>query len=214
MSTAAPALKSLRAKEAWNFISLWTKKIHTYIGLLNFTILIVFGIAGLTATLERGEASLGNAETFTRPFTPPANADDFQAAAAAYRFLNFPMSDPLPRQVVRRDAAGNVTFDAYAMNGRRVVTMLEKEGLLKVERQRRDFPTFLNEMHTVTVQNNSKQLVIRMWSWYTEFAIWSLLFMSATGVYLWLASRPGHRWAQVSLVLGAGIFSVLFIFSR
>jgi hypothetical protein len=113
-----------------------------------------------------------------------------------------------------RDAAGHVTFDAYAMNGRRTVTLLEKEGLLQVERQRRDLRSFLNEMHTVTVQNQSQQLVIRMWSWYTEFAIWSLLLMSVSGVYLWLASRPGHRWAQASFGLGTGIFLALYFWSR
>jgi hypothetical protein len=57
-------------------------------------------------------------------------------------------------------------------------------------------------------------LLIRMWAWYTEFAIWSLLFMPVTGVYLWLASRPRHRWAQFSFAAGSGLFLLLYAITR
>jgi hypothetical protein len=196
-------------------LSVWTKKIHTYLGLLNFTILVVFGIAGLTATMQGPEGRRSaKVKTITREFAPPPNSDDFQAATAAYQLLNFRMAQPLSRQMIHRDATNNVTFDVYSVNGIRTITLLEQQRLLRVEQQHNNIWAYLNDMHTVTVQTRMQQTAIRMWSWYTEFSIWSLLFMSISGIYLWLASRPGHRWAQASLAAGAAAFLALYILSR
>ncbi|MCG6924557.1 MAG: hypothetical protein LJF30_04495 [Acidobacteria bacterium] len=48
----------------------------------------------------------------------------------------------------------------------------------------------------------SSDLRVRAWAWYLELSIWSLLLMALSGVYLWLSTRPRHRWARVSLVVG------------
>ena len=38
--------------------------------------------------------------------------------------------------------------------------------------------------------------------------------MALTGVYLWLATRSGYRWAQISFGAGTAIFVVFYIAVR
>ena len=190
----------------------WIKKIHMYAGLLNFSILMVFGVAGIRATVRTERLGATNIET--RPFDLPPNLDDLQAAQAAYDFLK-PELAPAPRSgTVHRDAENNVTLNLGDINGPRTVTLLESQNELRIERQRNRLSAFIDNMHATTMNETSPDVRIRMWSWYTEFSIWSLIFMALSGVYLWLASRPGHRWAQVCLAAGTLGFVLLYILVR
>src|SRR6476660_1139288 len=58
----------------------WIKKIHMYTGLLNFTILCVFGLAGLVATAEAPDIfQAGTVPVVTTlPFRAPGSASDQQ----------------------------------------------------------------------------------------------------------------------------------------
>jgi len=55
------------------------KKLHMYIGLLNFSNLIVFGIAGLAATFQ-GEGGMAAGATRYESFTRPPGTTDRQIA--------------------------------------------------------------------------------------------------------------------------------------
>src|ERR1051326_5929233 len=162
---------------AW--MSRWVKKLHMYTGLLNLSILLVFGIAGLTATFDSGpHRSALAVSTRMVDFQPPANSGDFEAATAAFAFLKLPLTGPPPKYTVHRDAAGDVTFDLYDVNGPTTVTLLEKEGRVRIEARRNNLGHFVDNLHATTVNSNAVDRVIRLWSWYTEFSIWSLIFMA------------------------------------
>ena len=190
----------------------WIKKIHMYTGLLAFTALLVFGIAGITATIAPERPRAGPAET--REFHVPVNLTDFEAATAAYHFLQLPMSQPPVRNAVRRDAANSVTFTVYSSNGQRIVMLLEKEGLVRIEYRRNHLWHFFENVHTMTPREATTDLRERLWSGYNEFAIWALIFMSVSGIWLWLAARPGYRWAQLSFAAGSGGFLLLYALTR
>jgi len=68
-------------------------------------------------------------------------------------------------------------------------------------------------MHTVT-DLHQRDWRTGAWAWYNHFASWSLLAMAVSGLYLWLASRPGYRIAHYSLASGAAIFILLYIATR
>ena len=55
---------------------------------------------------------------------------------------------------------------------------------------------------------------VRLWAFYNEVAIWALITMALSGLYLWLASRPKYRWAWVSFLTGSGAFAVLYVLTR
>jgi hypothetical protein len=190
----------------------WIKRIHMYTGLINFTILLVFGIAGLTATLQPPRRQTGDIET--RAFQVPPNVTDFEAATAAYQFLNVPLSQAPGRGAVRRDAENHVAFTMYSANGPRIVTLLEKEHQARIDSRKNSIWHFFENAHATTPRGAGPDLRERLWSWYTELSIWSLILMAVSGVYLWLASRPGHRWGQISFAAGSGAFLLLYALSR
>ena len=70
------------------------KKTHTYLGLLNFTVLLIFGIAGLMITFSRSpeERKRPQPEAQFREFKVPPNIDDETLArvreAAAHEVLH------------------------------------------------------------------------------------------------------------------------------
>jgi hypothetical protein len=183
-----------------------------YTGLLNFTMLLVFGIAGLTATIQPARRQTGDLDT--REFQIPPNLTDFEAAVAAFQFLNAPLSQAPGRGAVRRDGENHVSFTMYSANGPRIVTLLEKEHQVRIDSRKNSIWHFFENVHATTPREATHDMRERLWSWYTELSIWSLILMAASGVYLWLASRPAHRWGQISFVAGSGAFIVLYALTR
>ena len=53
-----------------------------------------------------------------------------------------------------------------------------------------------------------------MWGFYNELSTWAFLFMTISGVYMWLATRPKIRWAQLSFVGMAVVMAALWIVIR
>ena len=188
------------------------KKLHIYSGLVNFIILMVFGVAGLQATFRIQRQH--NDVVETRPFDAPDNATDREVAAAAVRALDLPA--PMPGQNdLRRDANQNLTFTSYTVNGPRLITILEPERQRRVTIRRNVLVHFFDDLHATTLSNSAGgDLRIRMWAWYVEFSIWSLIFMSVTGIWLWLASRPRLGWARTTVAIGFGGFLLLYVVMR
>src|SRR4051794_23593029 len=123
-----------------------------YIGLLNLSILLVFGVAGLTATLEPAPENRQRAAPSVeyRDFAVPAALDDKAAADRVWEFLHLPLSAPLPKYAIRRDEANDLVLDFYTPNGVRRAIVLEKENRIRVETRRVGLASFLNDLHTVT----------------------------------------------------------------
>lgn len=191
------------------------RRIHTYLGLLNFSTLLVFGIAGLTATFHAGpERSRTPLAMRYMDFAPPPNASDAQVAASIYETVRIPLSAPIPNFAIKRNRDHQLALDFYTLNGIHHVTLLESERRLRIEAERTNLWFFLDNAHATTQGGNPPDWRVRWWGYYNEVAIWCLLAMGVSGVYLWLASRPGFRWAQISLAAGGAAFLVLFFLSR
>jgi len=192
------------------------KKLHMYLGLLNFTNLLVFGIAGLTATFQAAPESRQRPEPALRyeAFTAPATIADKEVADLVYQRLNFPLSAPPQPWSFRRNRENNLAVDFYTANGIYRVIVLERENRLRIETTRNSLWQYLNNLHATTIRERSGDVRIRLWSYYIEFAIWSLGAMVLSGIYLWLSSRPGHRVALACLVLGSGAYVLLYALTR
>lgn len=191
--------------------NLITKEIHIYLGLLNLSIVVVFGIAGLKATLNRpGQHGPPPQEVRFENYTVPASViDDKQLAEQIRRHIDMPavIFD------TRRDSQNNLVVAYYTHSGPRRVTVLEKENRLRIATQREDIWHFFDNLHG-TANRHPADLRVKLWSYYNEFSVWSLIAMAMTGAYLWLASRPGLLWARISFAIGSGCFIVLYFLSR
>ena len=49
---------------------------------------------------------------------------------------------------------------------------------------------------------------------FNEFSNWAFLFMTLSGVYLWVGSRPGLRWAQILFGGAVALTAVLWMAIR
>lgn len=192
------------------------KKLHTYTGLLSFSALIVFGVAGLTASFEPAPENRHQDTGAIRyePFTPAVGLSDREVADSIYARLSPPLSGPVPSWALKRDSDNNLRLDFWSVNEVQRVTVLEKENRLRVETTRWSPWVYLNNLHTTTIRPEHIDVRLKLWTYYNEFAIWSLIGMALSGTYLGLSSRPGYRLARYALGGGGALFAALYLLTR
>lgn len=182
-----------------------------YLGLLNLSILLVFGIAGLKATIrfQGGGMPARTGQQYASFRMPAGITGDREAAEAVRAHLHIPAVE----FNVGRDSNNNLRCSFYTPNGPYYVTALEKENRLEIAVHRSGMLSFFDNIHAMS-SRSARDWRVRLWAAYNEFSIWSLTAMSLSGVYLWLASRPRFRWAQIFFVTGSASFLTLYYFSR
>ncbi len=192
------------------------KKVHLYAGLVAFAALVVYGIAGLTATVASrrdGEPPPAGAVRF-EAYTAPTGASDKDIADDVHRRLQPPLAGQVPKSALHRDQHNDLTLTFSSVNGPTRVTVLEKEGRLRVENARNGLWKFFNNLHSTNRAGNTPGLRLKLWAAYNEIALWSLSLMMLSGVYLGLASRPRFPWGKYALALGSTAFVVLYVVTR
>jgi uncharacterized iron-regulated membrane protein len=193
------------------------QKIHMYLGLLCWSILFVYGIAGLTATVFRSGPPgphLQSSTLRTESFVPPPNQTDRQVADAVWRKLQIPLTGPPPAYAIHRDRQNNLAVNFYTANGPTFVTVLEQQNQLRIETRRNTLWAYFNNLHSTTLRGHPYDWRVRLWTYYNEFAVWALLAMGLTGVFLWLSSRPRHLLAQAAVAVAWVSFLVLYVVTR
>lgn len=187
------------------------RKLHAYAGLLSFTVLLVYGVAGLTVTFHAGPGEHPRelpAKFMT--FEPPAGASDEQIASLAYEKLKPTLFGPLSRPWPGKDSAARLRLGFWSVNGTHEVTYFAAERRLRIEARRTSFWNYLNALHTATGVEDAPTLPLRLWAILNQFVMFAMLFLAATGIYLWLASRPKFRPARILLVAGAA--ATIFVY--
>jgi hypothetical protein len=190
-------------------VNAWIKKIHMYAGLLNFTILCVFGLAGLVATAEAPDIFSGNKPpgVSTMPFSAPGSASDAQVAELIRRRLQPPHAGA---PFTHRDERRRLVADFYSVNGLVRATLLESQGQLQVETFRNSIWRFFDNAHATTIQETAYDWAPGVWAWYVELSIWSLIVMSLTGLWLGLATRWPFWWTKASFAVGTLAFAIFY----
>lgn len=191
----------------------WIRRLHIYAGLLNFSMLLVFGLAGLVVTMEAPDifhSGSGPAVT-TVPFTAPPSASDKEVAALIETTVH-PANAGRP--VVRRNPAHQLVADFYSVNGLLRTTLDEKSGQLRIETFRNSIWRFIDNAHATTISENSAGTSVRLWAWYIELSIFSLIFMAVTGVWLGMGARWRYLWTWISFAGGTIAFAAIYILER
>jgi hypothetical protein len=190
------------------------RKIHIYGGLLAFSQFVVYGIAGLSATLHGRDRSVAPRSVEHIPFRVPPSATEKQVATLVYDKLKFPLTSPVPDWSLRHTPDNHLLLDFYNINGIHRVTVLENEGVLRVENIRNGNGLFLEDIHAATPADEEAPPVVRAWAVWNEIAMWTLLLFCASGVWLWLAARRRFRWAWVSFAAGSASLAALWAVLR
>jgi hypothetical protein len=190
----------------------WLRKIHMYAGLLSLTAFVVWGVAGVHgAFLPAPGQSRLPAPTGTRviPYDAPGDLDDPALARRIFEVSGVTMTYPPNNS--RRDKNQDLTFILYSPNGRRDVTYLEREHLIRIEIRQNKLAGFLSSMHTGRTGNGLPDLPARVWGFYNEFSVWAFFFLIFSGLYLWLATRPRLRWAWMTAAAAVTAFAALWV---
>src|SRR5690242_1913804 len=110
----------------------WIRRIHTYLGLLNFSLLFVFGLAGLIVTLEAPDIfhQQQGPSVGLRDFSPPSSASDREVGELLARTIQPAHAGP---PVVRRNASNLLVCDFYSVNGLVRATLLSGEQRVQIQ---------------------------------------------------------------------------------
>ena len=191
----------------------WIRRIHIYLGLLNFTILLVFGLAGLVVTFEAPDIfkQKQGPAVETLDFTPAPNASDREVAQAIEGLIAPKHAEP-PN--IRRNGKNQLVADFYSINGLVRTTLLENEHKVEVQTYRNSIWRFFDNAHATTISEQSRSAVVGAWAAYIEFSIWSLVAMTLSGLWLGVTTRWNYRWTRVSLAAGCAAFLVFYWVER
>src|SRR5271168_3900006 len=177
------------------------RKIHTYAGLLTFVNLAVYGIVGLSALYLLSPHPQPPVVSYQN-FSVEPNLTDRQVAERVCAQLGLSLATPVNSFAIQHDAANNLFLDFRHANGRHRVTILEKEGRIRVEVSRNSLWLYLYTLHETTAAFHSGDWRMQLWADYNEFAMWCLLFMIVSGLALFVTARARSRLAQISLAAG------------
>ena len=183
----------------------WIKKLHIYAGLLSFTGFTVWGIVGVWASFIPAPSDRAHREPESRTirFEADGSATDQEIADAMIVASGLPFIQPGRKP--NRDAHGRLQVRYLTPNGTRRILLFEKENRIRVERTPSTLAGFLNLMHMQTTEHHNPGWEVRLWGAYNEFSLWAVIFMTVSGFYMWLATRPGLRWALWTLGLSSAV---------
>lgn len=193
----------------------WIKRIHMYSGLLTFMALVVWGVTGIHAVFlpAPGEYQPPPISSIREiPYRASGDLDDQGLSRAIYQAIRIPLSGG--RYNVHRDEQAHLAFNVFTINGGREVTFLEERGIIRVAHRRNSVLSYLSSMHTAFSRRHTLTPAATAWGLFNELAVYAFVFMTCSGVYLWLATRPRLRWAQLSLAGMAVLTLVLWIAIR
>jgi hypothetical protein len=185
------------------------------LGLVNLTIVLVWGVTGTYATFSAAESAEPPATSVrTVAYTPKKSATDREVANEVFGLVAPPLAGKLPSLSTRRDADKNLVVTFYRPGAILNATVLEDQGQISVEQHVGSLAAYLNGMHEVTMNPERQSIGLRLWSYYTELSIWSLLAMGLSGVLMWLLSRPSQRTAQFCFGGGMLLFFIIYMAVR
>ena len=119
-----------------------------------------------------------------------------------------------PGRKPNRDPEGRLQVRYLTPNGTRRILLLEKENRIQVERVPSPLTGFLNLMHMQTFRHHNPGWEVQLWGLYNQFSMWAVIFMTISGFYMWLATRPGMRWALWTAGASAAATLVIYLMLR
>lgn len=175
----------------------WMKKLHMWAGLLTFTAFVVWGAIGVHGafTPAPGEFVPPDVSAVKEfPFPSKGDLGDKELARAIFEAADIPLRGG--HYNVHRDEDQNLAFFVFTANGRHELTYFEETETVRMAIRRAPLLGFLSTMHTAHSRRGPQTAAARAWANYNELSTWAFFFMTVSGVYLWLATRPNINWAR------------------
>jgi hypothetical protein len=191
----------------------WTRDLHLYLGLFACPFILIFAISTLLLN-HPGQPAIGAASgsipLTNIPITVPEGAGTVDQARAILRQLN---------------VTGEIDYVSYRAKEQRLLIPVSKPGentrievdlraqTATVERQVQGLGAALIYLHKLPGPHNAKirgnWIYIAWWRVLADTTVYALLFLIASGLYLWwlLTAERKIGWT----LLGAGVLSVTLL---
>jgi hypothetical protein len=85
---------------------------------------------------------------------------------------------------------------------------------VRVEFRNNDKASILSSMHTAFSRRHPPELPAQLWGYYNELSTWAFLFMTISGVYMWIATRPNLPWARICAAAAVAAGAILWVVVR
>jgi hypothetical protein len=188
-------------------------RIHTYTGLLTFVNLMVYAIAGMAALFDARTAA--PPVVWEQEFAVLAGQSDREVGERVVRLLDLSLATPVHDFAIGHDAERHLVLDFYHANGRHKVTVLEYRGRLRVEHTRASLWKYLSTLHVTTAAFHSGDGRMQLWAWWNEFAMWCLVVMAVSGVWIWWERRGTrgtlrrvHRYTALGTLALVAVYEI------
>ncbi len=191
-----------------------TRDLHSYVGMFLSPFVLVF--AASVVLLNHPGLPLGGSDrthTWTAKFNLPPGMES----------MDLPHRVSVARQVLdRAGISGEIGYVDYSADRGRLsipvsrpgyeasVIWMRDNGLATFQERKTGFGDsliFLHKMpgpHLASIRPNWK--VTRAWGWMADGTAWLVLFLSVTGICLWVALRAERRIGLIMIAAGAVTF--------
>ena len=193
----------------------WTRDLHLYLGLFISPFVLVYAVSAallVHAALPWGGRAAAPAERRSMR-VPVAHTADGLAAAKEIRAA---LAIPGEIGYVSRSPEKRTLDFPIESPGRVASVHVElATGLATVEERETgvwDAMIYLHKMpgpHNAKIRGN--WLFTRLWGWLVDATVYLLLFLSASGIYLWLTLRSERRAGLIFLGAGVASFTAIVV---
>ena len=194
----------------------WTRDLHLYLGLFISPFVLVFAVSVLFLNHAKIDTSAGTTTETFRDVTIPPGLEGARGRDAVER----------ARTIVDQvGVAGEIGFVRYNARAQRIVIPVARPGLdVVVDVDTATRTATVARRHTGLLESTAylhkspgphnadlrgNWLWTRAWRHLADAIVYLLLFVSATGLYLWFAIRAERRVGLALLGAGALTFMVL-----
>jgi uncharacterized iron-regulated membrane protein len=184
-------------------------RLHFYAGLLTLANLMLYAVVGIASLFNPHGAS----NAWEQHFTVPVGQTDRETAEQVIALLGLSLATPVHDFNIAHDSQGRLVLDFYHANGRHKVTVLDNPARLRIEQTRAPLSKYLATLHVTTAAFRSGDWRMRMWAWWNEFAMWCLLLMTGSGVWIWFRRRQKRGvWRRTHRYTALGLLALLAIY--
>jgi hypothetical protein len=190
-----------------------TRDLHLYVGLFISPFVTLFALSVIFlnhAWLPWGGADAGEASTTTVAIRATEVENSLEMAKQIQRQIGVPGEIDF---INRNEEERRVSFPITAPGERTMVRVDLRTGVAEVERRETgvwDAMVYLHKMpgpHNVAVRGN--WFFTRMWAWLADATVYLLLFVTASGVYIWTVAKAERKAGLIFLGAGVLYFSLL-----
>lgn len=190
-----------------------TRDLHLYFGLFISPIVVVFSLSVIFLNhtwLPWGGRVEGDETTRTAEISLDLSKENLELAKYVQGQIDIPGEIDF---IYRNDDRARLVFPITAPGYRAEVEVDTRSGAVAVEEFRTgvwDAMNYLHKMpgpHNVSVRGN--WMFTKVWGWLADWTVYLILFVSASGVFLWTALKAERRAGIVFLGAGAISFLVL-----